>query len=262
MLENGLAIITQNSNHYIDSREVAEIIGKDHKNLLRDIRGYIEIMANNGKLKIEPSDFFLENTYKSVQCKDMPCYLLSKRGCEMVANKLTGEKGILFTAAYVKRFNEMETREHMTSVPKPAQLSDYNAAARTIVGTLKDANVPADRIAVTVKRLYELSGIPISLDGMIVRRGYTACEIARYCGMLSLNENPHFLAMTAIISSLDVGDEHKTYIPYFYGRNIRISVQYDEYVINEVRRWLVRYDYPCEIYIGGKTYSVMYEDDI
>jgi len=259
---NELTIITKNNNHYIDSREVAEIVGKDHKNLLRDIRNYINIMEKSNELKIEPVHFFIESTYKDNKGETRVCYLLTKMGCESVAHKMTGEKGILFTAAYVKRFNEMETREHMTSVPKPAQLSDYNAAARTIVGTLKDANVPADRIAVTVKRLYELSGIPISLDGMITKRGYTACEIARYCGMLSLNENPHFLAMTAIISSLDVGDEHKTYIPYFYGRNIRISVQYDEYVINEVRRWLVRYDYPCEIYIGGKTYSVMYEDDI
>src|SRR5699024_12364961 len=37
-----------------------------------------------------------------------PCYLLTKQGCEMVANKLTGEKGVLFTAAYVTKFNQME----------------------------------------------------------------------------------------------------------------------------------------------------------
>jgi hypothetical protein len=27
-------------------------------------------------------------------------------GCELLANKLTGEKGILFTAKYVKRFKD------------------------------------------------------------------------------------------------------------------------------------------------------------
>ena len=30
-------------------------------------------------------------------------------GCEILANKMTGEKGILFTAKYVERFNKMET---------------------------------------------------------------------------------------------------------------------------------------------------------
>ena len=45
----------------IDSRQVAEMVGKEHKNLLRDISGYIETMAKSDKisqLKIEPSDFY------------------------------------------------------------------------------------------------------------------------------------------------------------------------------------------------------------
>lgn len=42
----------------IDSREVAEMVEKQHKNLLRDIAGYIKIMEKSGELKIEPSDFY------------------------------------------------------------------------------------------------------------------------------------------------------------------------------------------------------------
>ena len=38
----------------LDSREVAEMIGKEHKNLVRDIRRYI---SQFGELKIEPTDF-------------------------------------------------------------------------------------------------------------------------------------------------------------------------------------------------------------
>ncbi|MCX8167304.1 MAG: Rha family transcriptional regulator, partial [Candidatus Micrarchaeota archaeon] len=40
--------------------------------------------------------------------KERPCYLLTKKGCDMVANKMTGEKGVLFTAKYVTKFEEME----------------------------------------------------------------------------------------------------------------------------------------------------------
>lgn len=260
MLGNGLTIIKQNNAHYIDSREIAEIIDKDHKNLLRDIRGYIEIMENNGKLKVEPSDFFLETTYKSIQNKDMPCYLVSKRGAELISNKLIGEKGILFTALYVQKFNEMEQRERMAAMPKIPQLKECNAAANMIVGALKNANAPADRIAVAVKHLYGLSGIPISLNGMVDKRTYSACEIARICGMLTLKENPHFLAMSAIIAQLNISGEHKTYIPYFYGTKVRISVQYDDYVINQVRRWLAWHDYPCEFRYNGKLYCIMYDE--
>ena len=77
-----LTLIKQNGAAYIDSREVAEAIGKEHKNLLRDIRGYIAIMELSGRLKVEPSDFFYESDYLSAQKKLMPCFLLTKMGCD------------------------------------------------------------------------------------------------------------------------------------------------------------------------------------
>jgi hypothetical protein len=42
------------------------------------------------------------------QNQSRPCYLLTRKGCDLVANKMTGEKGVLFTATYVTRFEEME----------------------------------------------------------------------------------------------------------------------------------------------------------
>lgn len=91
----------------LDSREVAEMVGKTHAHLCRDIAGYIEIMSKNPKL--DSSNFFIERAYKQAgNGKEVKRYDITKKGCEMVANKLTGEKGILFTAEYVERFNEME----------------------------------------------------------------------------------------------------------------------------------------------------------
>lgn len=89
----------------IDSRDVAAMVGKEHGKLLRDIRTYADYLteANFGL-----SEFFLESSYKDVNNKEQPCYLITKQGCEMIANKLIGKKGVLFTATYVKKFNEME----------------------------------------------------------------------------------------------------------------------------------------------------------
>lgn len=89
----------------LDSREVAEMTGKQHKNLLADIRGYVDEL---GKLKIQPTDFFQESTYRTTQNKEMPCYLVTKKGCEFIAHKLTGIKGTEFTAKYINRFHQME----------------------------------------------------------------------------------------------------------------------------------------------------------
>lgn len=89
----------------IDSREVAEMIEVRHDNLVKKIRNYQQILDSS---KLRSQDFFVPSTYINSQNKEQPCYLLTKKGCEMVANKLTGEKGVIFTAKYVNRFEEME----------------------------------------------------------------------------------------------------------------------------------------------------------
>ncbi|MCT4585164.1 MAG: ORF6C domain-containing protein [Peptostreptococcaceae bacterium] len=107
-------LLNQNEKMYLESFEVANMIGKKHKDLLRDIRKYIDYL---GESKIEPTDFFIETTYNDIQNKIQPCYKLTKLGCELIANKLTGKKGVLFTSEYVKRFNDIE--EHLKKQMKP-----------------------------------------------------------------------------------------------------------------------------------------------
>ena len=90
---------------YLDSREVAEMVGKEHKELLRDIRRYVEQLAES---KIALGDFFEEGTYSDANNQSRPCFMVTKKGCEFIAHKLTGIKGTEFTAKYINRFHEME----------------------------------------------------------------------------------------------------------------------------------------------------------
>lgn len=105
----GLQIIEQNNKFYVDSREVAEMIGKRHSDLVRSVESYLEVLGQNAKLRSD--DFFLESSYQAGTGKRYKHYLLTKKGCDMVANKMTGEKGVLFTATYVDAFHEMQ--EHI-----------------------------------------------------------------------------------------------------------------------------------------------------
>ena len=89
----------------INSLEVAEMVGKDHKNLIRDIRTYCDGIS---QLSFEPSDYFIESTYKNERGKEYPCYNVTKKGCEFVAHKLKGIKGTEFTVKYINKFHEME----------------------------------------------------------------------------------------------------------------------------------------------------------
>ena len=54
------------------------------------------------------ADYFVKSVYIDAQGKERPCYEVTKLGCDFLANKFTGEKGVLFTARYVKRFHDME----------------------------------------------------------------------------------------------------------------------------------------------------------
>lgn len=106
----------------INSREVATMIGKDHDKVLRDIRKYVKVLEDSPKLATP--NFFIESTYVNSQNKVQPCYELTRKGCDMVANKMTGQKGILFTAAYVTKFEEMEKEIAMKQFNLPTTFKE------------------------------------------------------------------------------------------------------------------------------------------
>ena len=98
----------------ISSTEVAEMMGKGHAELLRDIDGrdnHVGIIPTLEKANLALSNYFIPSTYKA-GTREYKCYLVTKMGCELLGNKQQGEKGILFTAKYVERFNQMEQVLH------------------------------------------------------------------------------------------------------------------------------------------------------
>lgn len=58
---NKLNVIDMNGQKTIDSREVAEMINVQHKDLLKKIRGYEDILTG---AKFRSLDFFIPNEYK------------------------------------------------------------------------------------------------------------------------------------------------------------------------------------------------------
>lgn len=146
-----LSVFQQGGVDVIDSRSVAEAIGKNHKELLRDIRNYAEIIENSNERNFALVDFFVPSTYTDTKGEERPCYLLTKKGCDMVANKMTGEKGVLFTAAYVTAFEKMrrQTQKPMTANEMFAMQAQINLDNEREIKELKG------RTAENEKRLDE-----------------------------------------------------------------------------------------------------------
>lgn len=97
----------------ITTIEIAEMLEMKHYKILEKLdgtkdgktKGIIDILTHHDFVV---SDYFIPSTYKDASGKENKCYLVTKLGCDFLANKFTGEKGIIFTAKYVKRFDEME----------------------------------------------------------------------------------------------------------------------------------------------------------
>ena len=111
----------------ITTLEIAEMMGMRHDRVLRKLEGQdvkgkhtegiIEILTHHN---LGASDYFIPSTYKDESGKENKCYKVTKLGCDFLANKFNGEKGIVFTARYVKRFTDMEKaiKKPQAALPK------------------------------------------------------------------------------------------------------------------------------------------------
>lgn len=73
---SGLIILNHNGELTTDSRQVAELTGKRHSDLLETIEGYVKHLENGN---FRSQDFFMESSYKAEgNNKEYKCYLLIK----------------------------------------------------------------------------------------------------------------------------------------------------------------------------------------
>lgn len=144
----------------ISSMEVGKMIGKEHHKLLRDLRNYVSQL---GESKIGFSDFFTESTYITEQNKTMPCFLVTKKGCEFIAHKMTGQKGTEFTARYINRFHEMENAQ---KDPNPVEIPVGEVASylKAMDRVATRQNLAPHKIAENFKKVSEQFGIQLSED--------------------------------------------------------------------------------------------------
>lgn len=98
----------------IDTRDIADFAQIKHYEILRKLDGGYSSKAKAGiiqvfnKENIPVEKYFIESIYTDAKGEKRKCYLCTRLGCDFLANKFSGKRGIIFTARYVDMFHKME----------------------------------------------------------------------------------------------------------------------------------------------------------
>lgn len=162
---NNLTLTSTDGRLYADSRDVAEAIERNHCDLLRTIKSYCgHLTESNFAL----SDFFVEAEYTDSTGRALPCYLITRKGCDMIANKLTGKKGVLFTASYVTAFEKMQEQLTAGAIQRfPAKATsagEVSSLIKNVRITMERQDSAPRKIAKQTELLLRHFGIPVVED--------------------------------------------------------------------------------------------------
>ena len=163
----------------VDSLFVADIFGKQHFHVLRDIAKLTE--SKSGLSETFIASNFESSTYRDARDRKLPRYLMTRDGFTMLVMGYTGPKAMHFKELYMQCFNEMEqcirsllsARQEFPMLtdmicrlhesPKPYHFSNECDMINRIV------------VGMTAKQFREKNGIP---KGESIRPFLTAEQIA------------------------------------------------------------------------------------
>ena len=164
-MKNEIELINNNGQILADSRNIAEVTGKRHANLIRTIAKYEETLTNS---KMSSLDFFVPDEYIDSKNEKRAMYWLTKKGCDMVANKMTGDKGILFTAAYVDKFYAME--KQLKQQKPMSQLEILAGATQALLQHEQQRQALQERAEASEQQLAEVNDKVVQIADAIAGR--------------------------------------------------------------------------------------------
>lgn len=158
---NRLKVQDFHGQQVIDSRDVAVMVEREHNALLKTIRSYCEYLDQG---EIDQVGFFIESTYIAGNGQEQPNYLITKKGCDMIANKMTGKKGVLFTAAYVTAFEEMRqalAAPQRPTLPDGVTFSSAVGFMRLTRRTMLDMGASPYDVGMMIRQTCEAVSFPV-----------------------------------------------------------------------------------------------------
>lgn len=103
IIQSTMVYKTEKGTPVTDSLKVARVFGKQHKNVMQQVRNLLGSAENSAH-----KNWFYKSTYLDAQGKQQPLFVMNRDGFSLLAMSLTGEKALQFKVAFIDLFDKME----------------------------------------------------------------------------------------------------------------------------------------------------------
>ena len=172
----------KNNQVVVSSRQVAEKFGKQHKDVLENIRNIL--VAENSATK------FYQESIHEYRGQRFPEYLMIRDGFTLLAMGFTGKDALQWKMKYIAAFNEMEqalnSKPVSTLKAREVEARLNNSRARVASTFLKVAqmtDLPEYKHICQQKAAEVLSGLPLLPMEEAKEITYSATDIGKMLGV-------------------------------------------------------------------------------
>ena len=139
-------VIMKDQQAVTTSLQVAEVFGKNHRDVLEAIQNKISSAENSAQY----DSMFAQGEYKDKSGKRNKMYYMNRDGFTFIAFGFTGKKADKFKLKYIEAFNNMEEaiREERIQLPKTPM-----EALKLMFKATEETNKKVDRLGNTVQNL-------------------------------------------------------------------------------------------------------------
>jgi Rha family phage regulatory protein len=170
----------------MSSLEIAKITGKDHKNVMADIRRTLE-EAEIGELRFKL-------TYTDTQNKARPCFMLPRRECDLVMSGYS----VKYRLAIIDRWHELEAKAAAPAFVIPTTLSGALLLAGELAAKVEEQSAALALAAPKVAFHDTVTASP------------TVCQLAVACQLakLKFGRNTLYRKLREMGVLIDGGNRH------------------------------------------------------
>jgi anti-repressor protein len=168
-------VYVNNNRPITDSLIVAETFGKNHKDVLRDIRE-LDCSEEFSQRNFAPS------SYISEQNKELPKYLITQDGFSFLVMGYTGKEAARFKEMYINEFNLMKNELNKPQFTLPQTYSEALrlAADLTDQKLLLESKIEADRSKVLFAESLQVSNDSILIGELAKLLKQNGIDIGSY----------------------------------------------------------------------------------